>query len=371
MWAGPDGPPPDFEHLWVGFQGALSGSSPDTTATWSGRMIGYNRLTVPNYQNPFVHGLATVTFSLTDHEVDVAFSEIVSRDGRRTVDDFGYENVPVEWDGTFHEGWIAGAFFGSSHEEVAGRFINDDAGGLLGSFGARRIPDDTTPNQEEIATALASIVEVEDGLRVGAGIAPPVDLLTAQGNYNGVALSSFVSRTGANDLSPDDMGPWDDYSFHLRGDLTFRGGTTAFGVASGDELVQPWASGPKPRANLADNSALSGTVSWNGALLGIGSSGATVGGKARMAVEMSTLQGQLDFTELEDWGEKAVPGALDTSTVWGDGDLDYSIAVHGNAFVRTGGDDGEISGGFFGDAHQAIGGVLERSDLSAGFGGTR
>ena len=57
--------------------------------------------------------------------------------------------------------------------------------------------------------------------------------------------------------------------------------------------------------------------------------------------------------------------------MWGDGDLGYTIAVNGNTFVQTGGDTGTVTGAFLGRAHEGMGGVLERNDLSAGFGGKR
>ena len=56
---------------------------------------------------------------------------------------------------------------------------------------------------------------------------------------------------------------------------------------------------------------------------------------------------------------------------WGDGDLGYSIDVHGNTFRQTGGDDGILTGAFFGESHEGMGGTLEREDLTAAFGGTR
>lgn len=56
---------------------------------------------------------------------------------------------------------------------------------------------------------------------------------------------------------------------------------------------------------------------------------------------------------------------------WNDGDLRYSVIVRGNAFTQTGGDAGEVTGVFFGSNHEGMGGVVERSDMSAGFGGTR
>ena len=194
-------------------------------------------------------------------------------------------------------------------------------------------------------------------------------------NIDSEALLAAYGRlepgTLPEDLSPESLGPWNDTSFHLRGDLDFAGGEAAFGVALRNGLARPWASGPAPLAALENNSALYGTVSWNGALLGVTPSAETVAGHARLAVELSTLDGRLDFTDLERWGAKAPPGNAGTGATWGDGDLGYSVAIQGNAFHRIGGDDGEVAGAFFGAAHEAMGGVLERSDLTAGFGGTR
>ena len=87
----------------------------------------------------------------------------------------------------------------------------------------------------------------------------------------------------------------------------------------------PWASGSAPLAALENNSALFGTVNWNGALLGVTPSAETVAGHARLALELSTLDGQLDFTGLEHWGVKKAPGRVGSGATWGDGDLEYSI----------------------------------------------
>ena len=173
------------------------------------------------------------------------------------------------------------------------------------------------------------------------------------------------------DLSPESLGPWEDTSFHLRGDLDFVDGAAAFGVAFRNDLARPWAAGPTPLADLGNNSTLFGTASWNGALLGVTPAAETVAGDARLVVELSALEGQLDFTDLEHWGVQAAPGTPGGGTTWGDGDLGYAVRVEGNGFIETGGDEGEVTGGFFGPAHEAMGGVLERSDLTAGFGGVR
>ena len=55
------------------------------------------------------------------------------------------------------------------------------------------------------------------------------------------------------------------------------------------------------------------------------------------------------------------PGAAGTGTQWLDGDLGYAIAVRGNTFAETGGDDGRLTGIFTGQSHEGAAGTLERS----------
>ena len=167
------------------------------------------------------------------------------------------------------------------------------------------------------------------------------------------------------------LGPWEDTSTHLLGSLPTEGGELAFGVARRNGLARPWASGPAPSANIQNNPELSGRAVWSGRLLGFTPAAEAVGGAADHAVQLATLDGALDFTALESWPTGTAPGAAGTGAPWGDGALSYDIRVRGNTFSRTGGDDGEVTGAFFGRAHQAMGGVVERDDLTAGFGGVR
>ena len=162
-----------------------------------------------------------------------------------------------------------------------------------------------------------------------------------------------------------DLGAWDDESMHVRGDL----GDLAFGASLRNGLVRPWALGPRPGIDLAGNPQLSGSASWVGRLLGLTPGAESVAGVADMTVDLSTLRGALDFTQLESWSD--APGAEGTGAVWGDGDLNYTISVRGNLFGRTGGDDGRITGVFSGAAHEGMAGTLTRDDLRAGFAGTR
>ena len=169
----------------------------------------------------------------------------------------------------------------------------------------------------------------------------------------------------------DELGDWSDTSLHVRGTVDMEGGEVTFGAALRNGLSQPWASGPPPHANLADNAALSGTVSWSGRLLGLTPGAEAVAGAADLSVDLAALTGTADFTGLEQWAADAAPGETGTGTTWHDGDLRYDIEVRGNTFVQTGGDAGTVTGAFFDPAHEGMGGVLERDDLSAGFGGTR
>ena len=163
------------------------------------------------------------------------------------------------------------------------------------------------------------------------------------------------------------LGSWENESLHVRGEL---GNDIAFGAALRNGLVRPWASGPKPAADLADNTALTGRAAWAGRLLGLTPGGATVAGAAGLAVDLASLRGDLDFTAMEQWTGR--PGAPGSGTRWGDGDLGYGIAVEGNTFSRRAGpDEGIVTGAFFGNSHQGMGGTLVRDDLSAGFAGTR
>ena len=169
----------------------------------------------------------------------------------------------------------------------------------------------------------------------------------------------------------EELGDWSDTSLHIRGAVDIKGGEIAFGVALRNGLSQPWTSGPSPQTNLEDNPALSGTVSWAGRLLGLTPDAEAVAGAADLSVDLATLTGTVEFAGLEQWAANAAPGALGTGTTWNDGDLRYGIEVRGNTFVQTAGDAGTVTGAFFGPAHEGMGGVLERDDLSAGFGGKR
>ena len=172
---------------------------------------------------------------------------------------------------------------------------------------------------------------------------------------------------GHLDADPGGFGPWASTSTHVHA----NGEHAAFGVAMRNGYAEPWAHGYLPDSDLADNPALTGTATWTGALLGFTPDAAPVAGDAALSVDLDTLDGRADFTNLESWATGQAPGETGSGMTWHDGDLGYSIAVSGNTFKQTGGDDGILTGAFFGESHEGMGGTLERDDLTAAFGGKR
>ena len=119
------------------FQGDLSGTRPAESATWGGRMLGYQQGLAAG-EDPFVEGHASVSVSLYNNQVDIGFSSLRSMDRARSLANFGFDDIPLSSDGTFDgfdEGPVEGAFFGPAHEEVAGMFHKNDIS-VIGSFGA-------------------------------------------------------------------------------------------------------------------------------------------------------------------------------------------------------------------------------------------
>ena len=193
----------------------------------------------------------------------------------------------------------------------------------------------------------------------------PVDRDALLAAYSGLELQAAPEQIA------EDLGPWDDISVHVRGGFDSPGGAVSFGVALRNDSPQPWAFGPTPGMGLSDNPTLSQTVRWAGRLLGFTPTAKVVGATADLAIDLRTLDGQLAFTDLEAWAANAPPGPVGSGTPWGDGDLHYTVGIRGSTFVQSGGDEGTVTGVFFGSSHEAMGGVVERADLTAAFGGVR
>ena len=180
------------------------------------------------------------------------------------------------------------------------------------------------------------------------------------------ALRALYGRMGNGDAITA-FGHWGDTTTYLLGNNDHA----AFGVAWRNGYAEPWAYGYIPETDLVDNPALVGTATWEGLLLGFTPDASPVSGGAELSVNLGDLTGRARFDDLESWAVGAAPGTAGTGAMLGDGDLRYTIGVTGNTFVQTGGDEGFVTGAFFGDGHEAMGGTLERIDLTAAFAGTR
>ena len=144
----------------------------------------------------------------------------------------------------------------------------------------------------------------------------------------------------------------------------------SFGVRTRHGFPEPWFEGATPATELANNQALSGTAAWTGRLIGFTPEENAVAGAAELTIDLPALTGDLDFHNLEYWTSVS-PQAPGTGLDWGTTALNYQVSVTGNTFIQTGGDDGLVTGVFAGPAHEGMGGVLDRADLTAAFAGTR
>lgn len=201
-------------------------------------------------------------------------------------------------------------------------------------------------------------------------------------HIDGTALRTAYTRfdNGAEpeDLSGESLGVWSTVSHNLIGIVPTRGGTVRFGVNYTNGFPVPWTEGPEPGAALAGNRALAGTAAWDGKLHGaalVDSSPRVIGGDARVTVNIGTLAGRADFTNLQTWSETEVRDGVafgaTPGVAWKTGHLGYTVSVNGNYLHSTGGDEGTVTGQFYGRRHECVAGSVERSDMTAAFGARR
>lgn len=197
------------------------------------------------------------------------------------------------------------------------------------------------------------------------------------------AVSTLYTRLDATtepeDLTADNLGQWDQYATVFSGQVTADNGPIVdgevlqFGVTTHNGLSVPWTQNDLMNGHaaeaLADNPELSGTVTWDGGLVGVTPDQAYVQGLTSIDVDMGTLTGTASFTNLEFWN--GVPQAVGTGTQWNTGELEYDLSVSSMFLRSTGGDAGAVNGVFYGYQHNTVGGTLERADLTAAFGATR
>ena len=164
-----------------------------------------------------------------------------------------------------------------------------------------------------------------------------------------------------------ELGEWADTSMHIVGETDHM----RFGAATRNGFARAWAAGERPLYPLADNPSLRGSASWNGRLVGFTPDEESVAGAMDMSVGLFTMIGSLDFTDMEKWSTGAAMRSVGSGRMWNEGSLHYAIRVDGNNFLKMAGDDGNVTGAFFGAEHEGAGGTLRRDDLTAAFGGIR
>ena len=298
--------------------------------------------------------------------------------------------LPADYDSLDQDGVIAvkfvpaGSLGGSTAGRTPSRVSKDASGEITGAASVILLDQGAnvlTPGDSGGERRAVILIAHELVHALGLGHVPPtLDTIMAdnadmyrlrQGRQQPASLLYSVDREALRVLyeghDPTDLGPWSAAATHLHG----NGAHAGFGVALRNGYAEPYAYGRTPTTDLADNRGLSGSATWEGSLLGLTPGARAVAGDAEIGVNLGTLTGRADFTELEAWAPSAAPGDPGTGTMWLDGDLGYAIAVRGNTFRETGGDEGRLTGIFIGAAHEGAAGTLERSDLTAAFGATR
>ena len=310
-------------NVWSGVQGEATNRLPDERARWSGLMLGFH-YGHGALNHPFVEGRATVDYHLSTNNIEVAFSEVESRDGERDLPDFNFDSLQPQADGTFAGNGLRGAFLGPSHEEVAGAF-HHNAASVTGSFGALRMSDTVT--------------------------------LTESGS---VHLDDTITIT-------DDFGTYSQYAYDDWGFWGRQFGENLFGVFLEKDtrpLDSPTFFDP-PTAGISgtpsgSNPAIGGAV-WSGGVRAFDTSQRgypPVSGSARLEVDFSDATVDVDFTDFDaDRDDMSWQGIQVTGGSFQD--TQYSPTYQ------------TIEGAFYGGKHQGVAGKFDRDNLRGVFGALR
>ena len=322
-WDDPVGTPGGLYRWWTGAQGASAGVRPDARAQWSGLMLGYDRGHGAG-EHPFVEGVATIDYHLSANRMDVAFSQVTSRDGRRAIPDISFRAIEPRADGTFagggRTGILNGAFLGPSGEEVAGVF-NHRATDVAGSFGARAVPDTVT---------------LED-----------------TGTVDSVFTTTDDSGAGVPFFWYDDWGLW---ARQFQEDVF--GVFVEQTVSSEDGRNLYWAPTTRISGTPTGSNPVSGGAVWTGAVRAFDTAHAgnlPVSGSARLEVDFHRATVDVEFSDLD--GGRA-------DMAW------QGLRLSGGTFrdMQT---DATIEGAFYGTDHRGAAGEFDRDSLRGVFGAVR
>ena len=341
-WADSRGTPPGFENQWSGVQGAPSGARPGGRARWSGPMLGYQG-GLPGGEDPFVEGLATVALSLAGDQLDVRFTGVASREGGRTLADFGFSGLSLGNDGTFGPdatgGIIDGALFGPAREEAAGSF-HHNARGVTGAFGARRLADTVTqqPGPDDTGTELE---ETGTARRVGTTT---------------YSVSQIGGRFPGTFTGTRPFYAIDNWGFWAKED-----GATVFKVfiEENDSLFATDEFALRVEGAPTGSNPVNGSAVWVGSVRAYDvhpkTLGTPVNGDARIEADLSTATVDVSFTGFTR-GHAAMS--------W------TNLHMTNGTFSQRSGYT-SISGAFYGTAHEGVAGTFSRDRLDGVFGANR
>lgn len=191
-------------------------------------------------------------------------------------------------------------------------------------------------------------------------------------------LEHYSHMFDVSDFSSESLGEWDDavvryegrFGRDIRPNYYYNVVQPSFGIDWRNGIGRPWANGDVTQGTFAD-SGLIGSATWNGGLVGFTPRQEAVHGESAIQVNLAELDGWAAFTALEYWSSGTAPGSAGTGMQWGDGDLQYLISLDGNYLRSTAGDEGYVSGRFVGEYHEGAVGILEHTDLAAGWGALR
>ncbi len=200
-----------------------------------------------------------------------------------------------------------------------------------------------------------------DTLLPDMGILPGEAEIQDIPRIDGEALMTTYSRytrgEGRDDINATSLGPWASSIPAISANIRTAGGSVSFGAEYRSQWIRAWDKGPIPSAPLS-NSGITGTATWGGDLIGYTNNGASARGDAEITIEMQTLTGDAEFSNITSQGSS-----------WG-ADLQYTISVYGNYLTATGTSDSLVAQ-FRGSNHEAVTGVLATDNLRGAFGATR
>ena len=369
--------------------------------TWSYRLMDKNRVHEAPIGEMLVHqgddGFGTVDVEITlDESVSTNGVLIFVLDqGANSVDWSSATWYDISYNPDVLDPWLASILLSRRHHDDTQLMVHE-IGHALGIF-----PNlGSYPAYDSLVNRTDHTFEGPEAMRVNGGEAVPFQWWNAQ--FETVApgttgatvdythpgdCDSIMAYCGADTLeapSELDFALLDDLGYEILDEATAsepelygygawgRYGAWGVGVerilsGSSDRLrAGADAFGMTPAMNLADSTVLTGEVTWIGSLLGVDIGHAAlppVFGDAELSVDLAILTGSADFDNLS-VDVEGVSRAFRMSS------LSYDISVSENGFSD---DEGRISGGFYGPAHEEMAGVLDDRDVSllAGFGGTR